>query len=174
MGWRLWSCCGTTYRTATLGTWQNGNFLGPSTISNGMSSTSNSFEIGDVGWYIDPNNTGVAPPWEMRSEVDALTESMRYWYPARVGHGLAVSATGIGRTGAAHPVQMRATAALSLVGTPGVYDGAASLGVTSITTAYGNQWYYEFDGVAATGLTAVRELVLYTSASSYIACDARM
>lgn len=165
--------CGTTYQTATLGVWQNGNFMGPTGHTNGMSSTSNSFEIGDVGWYLDPSNTGAAPQWEMRSEVDALLESMRYWYPARVGHGLSSNATTVNRLGAAHPVQMRATAALSIASVPGIFDGTVANGLTAINTSYGNQWCWEIDGTSS-GMTGVRQVVMVSSSVSYIACNARM
>jgi hypothetical protein len=39
----------------------------------------NTFELFDVGLYLDPNATGVPPPWQMPDEAEELAACQRYW-----------------------------------------------------------------------------------------------
>jgi hypothetical protein len=163
---------GTTYQTATLGTWQNGTFMVPTGITNGFASTSNVFEISDVGWYVDFDDSRFAPAWENRSEVDSLMESMRYWSKGMGGAGVSSSATAAGRVGFHHPVLMRAAPSLAIVGAPTLYDGSVNSAFT-IAAPYSNPWYYEMD-TTTSGLTAGRQVMLTATAANYIACNARL
>jgi len=54
------------------------NKLATANISNGASAVG-AFTIADVGLYADPNNTGIAPPWQMPDEAQELAACMRYW-----------------------------------------------------------------------------------------------
>jgi hypothetical protein len=69
--------CGPTYQG--VAGWQAGNFLATSACSNGVGSTGNIFNIFDVGLYLDPNNTGKAPPWQMPDEAEELAACQRYY-----------------------------------------------------------------------------------------------
>lgn len=57
---------GSTFQT-TAGSWQAGNFLGTSAVTNGMGTINSVFEVSEVGWYLDPDSTAVAPAWELPS-----------------------------------------------------------------------------------------------------------
>jgi hypothetical protein len=59
--------------------WQTGSFLGTSAVSNGMATAGNIFELFDVGLYLDPNATGVPPPWQMPDEAQELLACQRYY-----------------------------------------------------------------------------------------------
>lgn len=58
--------------------WQAGNFLGTAANTNGLG-TLNSYEIFDVGLYLDPNATGIAPEWETPDYVQELRACQRYY-----------------------------------------------------------------------------------------------
>ena len=67
---------GSTYQGA--GGWQAGYFFGTSAMTNNLAATA-SFQIFDVGLYLDDQNTGVPPPWVMPDEADELGACERYW-----------------------------------------------------------------------------------------------
>jgi hypothetical protein len=69
--------CGSTFQGTTG--WQAGGMLGTSAVTNGMGTTSNVFELYDVGLYLDPQNSGVAPRWQMPNYADELQACERYW-----------------------------------------------------------------------------------------------
>ena len=69
---------GTTYQT-TADAWQAGNYFGTSSTSNGIGTTSDVFEIFDVGLYADPDSTGVAPRFELPHYDTDLQECQRYY-----------------------------------------------------------------------------------------------
>ena len=68
---------GTTYHGAVG--WTSGAFLGTSSNTNGMATAGNVFELYDVGLYLDPLNTGLAPRWEMPDEAEELRACQRYY-----------------------------------------------------------------------------------------------
>ena len=47
--------------------------------SNGLAGANDRFELFDVGLYLDPDNTGLAPKWEMPDEAEELRACQRYW-----------------------------------------------------------------------------------------------
>lgn len=60
--------------------WQAGNYVaGPGQI-NGMAIVGNTFELFDVGLYLDPDNTGQPPKWEMPDAAQELAACQRYFY----------------------------------------------------------------------------------------------
>jgi hypothetical protein len=63
--------------------WQSGNLIGTSATSNGIAATNNTFELFDVGLYLDTDNVGVPPKWELPAYDDELKRCMRYfqWVP---------------------------------------------------------------------------------------------
>ena len=70
---------GSTFQT-TADAWQAGNYFGTSSTSNGIGTTSDVFEIFDVGLYADPDSTGLAPRFELPHYDTDLQECMRYYY----------------------------------------------------------------------------------------------
>ena len=59
--------------------WQSGNFIGTATTSNGMAATNNTFELFDVGVYLDADNIGVPPKWQLPNITDELARCQRYF-----------------------------------------------------------------------------------------------
>ena len=74
---------GSTYQT-TADAWQAGSYLGTSSTSNGIGTTSDVFEIFDVGLYADPDSTGVAPRFELPHYDIDLLECQRYYNQIRL------------------------------------------------------------------------------------------
>ena len=70
---------GTTYQAPSNGVWVAGNFLGVAGHSNGLAAVNNELCIVRAGLYLDPNNTGLAPPWQPPDEAQELAACMRYW-----------------------------------------------------------------------------------------------
>jgi hypothetical protein len=75
-------CCaaGSTWQAPSTDTWVVGSFMGHASLSNGMAVVGNVFHIFDVGLYLDPLATGIAPPWQMPDYAQELAACMRYWY----------------------------------------------------------------------------------------------
>jgi hypothetical protein len=70
---------GSSFQGSAVDTWIPGNFFtGPGQV-NGMATASAAWLIGDVGLYLDPNNTGVPPPWQMPDYALELAACCRYW-----------------------------------------------------------------------------------------------
>jgi hypothetical protein len=69
---------GSTYQT-TADAWQSGVYFGTSSTSNGIGTTSDVFEIFDVGLYADPDSTGLAPRFELPHYDDDLHDC-EYFY----------------------------------------------------------------------------------------------
>jgi hypothetical protein len=69
---------GGTAVQGTANTWQVGNFWATAANSNGLG-TAGTFELFDVGLYLDPLATGIAPPWVMPDEAEELRACKRYW-----------------------------------------------------------------------------------------------
>jgi len=124
---------GTTYAAPAEG-WNAGNFIGAAGQSNGIAATG-TFELFDVGLYLDPNNTGVPPSWQMPDEADELNACMRYFQRGPTstygGYAAATSASVLFYFGYAAMVPMRVGPTQSLFGytslnAPAVYFGSGS------------------------------------------------
>lgn len=59
--------------------WQAGNLLAISGQSNGLATVGNVFELWDVGFYADPDLSGIPPRFILPDYHDTLLECMRYW-----------------------------------------------------------------------------------------------
>jgi len=70
---------GTGRNIPTLGQWNAGGFMFHANAVNTMATTSAAIRIADVGLYLDPDNTGVAPKWQMPDEAEELRACQRYW-----------------------------------------------------------------------------------------------
>ncbi len=69
--------CGSTFQGSTG--WQAGDILGTSGVSNGMGTGSAVFELGEFGFYIDPDAIGSAPLWELPDFASELARCQRYY-----------------------------------------------------------------------------------------------
>jgi len=69
---------GTPY-SGTGSVWQAGNILSVTGSTNGVATAGAVYELFDVGLYLDPNATGVPPPWQMPDEAEELRACMRYY-----------------------------------------------------------------------------------------------
>jgi len=68
--------CGSTF-TGVAG-FQAGNFLAGPGQALGLSTAGGCY-LTNVGLYLDPDNTGVPPRWEMPDEAQELAACQRYW-----------------------------------------------------------------------------------------------
>jgi len=168
--------CGTTYGSGVAG-WQAGNHLGIAGMTNGITAAAgNGHRIADVGLWVDPNNTGLAPEFIVPNYEDDLADCQRYWYPCFMSRGV-ISGTLQGHVQAVHPVPMRIAPALSIVGAPRLYDTTVAPTITSISSNPSNNMaLYAVMVTAGTfvlGRPAMQlsDGVQYTK---YIAVNARM
>jgi hypothetical protein len=69
---------GTTWQ-GTAGSWQGSNITTTSSQTNFMGTASATFELFDVGLYVDPLAIGVAPPFEVPDFADELLRCHRYF-----------------------------------------------------------------------------------------------
>lgn len=69
---------GSNYMSATEG-WHSDSKLGAPGQINGASVTGLGLYVTNVGLYLDDQNTGVAPPWEMPDEAQELAACQRYY-----------------------------------------------------------------------------------------------
>jgi hypothetical protein len=80
---------GSTYQG--VAGWQAGLSFGTPSNSNGMATAGNVFELFDVGLYLDRNNTGLPPPWQMPDEAAELIACQRYWQQTGVFYNATVT-----------------------------------------------------------------------------------
>jgi hypothetical protein len=73
------AAAGSTYIAPAAG-WNAGNFVAPSGISNGAAVINQGLYITDVGLHLDPDKTGLAPPFNPPPYEDDLIRCMRYWF----------------------------------------------------------------------------------------------
>jgi hypothetical protein len=73
---------GATYAGGVAG-WGTTNKIQIAGNTNGAALANKTFFIADVGLYLDPNNTGIAPPWQMPDEAQEMLACMRYWQKYR-------------------------------------------------------------------------------------------
>ena len=71
--------CGSTYAIGVDGTWTANAALATSAISNWMGAVNQLLGITNVGLYLDPLATGIAPPWQMPDEAEELRACQRYY-----------------------------------------------------------------------------------------------
>jgi hypothetical protein len=134
--WETWPV-GNAYWGSCYWSLINGSMLGESyewydggaVASVGMTNTfmstiGNTAELFDIGFYLDPNITGIPPEFEVPHIEDALMECQRYWYKMTASRGTTYTAT-IGFTQGVHPVPMRVNPGTSLVGTQRLHDATA-------------------------------------------------
>lgn len=110
--------CGSTFQGTTG--WQAGNILGTSAVTNGMGTTSNVFELYDVGLYLDPQNSGVAPRWQMPDYGQEHESCRRYWQANGLIYSANVTSGSVYYTRTGFPTPMRTAPAVTATPTGGV------------------------------------------------------
>jgi hypothetical protein len=76
---RVSLAAGTTFHTATANSWQAGNVVTTSAQTNFMGTAGATFDLFDVGLYVDHLGTGVAPQFEVPAFDAELRACQRYW-----------------------------------------------------------------------------------------------
>ncbi|NVO13908.1 MAG: hypothetical protein HXX10_07715 [Rhodoplanes sp.] len=92
---------GSTFQ-GSLGV-QAGSIIATSSQFNFLGTVGNVFELFDVGFYLDPDATGAAPPWELPDYADELRRCLWFWektYPRASPPGTATSAGMMGAVAA--------------------------------------------------------------------------
>jgi hypothetical protein len=74
---------GTTYGAGVAG-WQSTAQFQIAGNTNLAQTANNAFYLANVGLYLDPDNTGVPPPFEMPDFGDELRRCQRYWEPMNI------------------------------------------------------------------------------------------
>ena len=77
LAFRVTIATGTTYQG--VAGWQSGFFIGTAANTNGMATAGAVFELFDVGFYLDPDRTGVPPRWQMPDEAEETRACQRYY-----------------------------------------------------------------------------------------------
>jgi hypothetical protein len=113
--------------------WQAGNKLQLSGSTNFAAANNSSIRITDVGLYLDPLATGVAPRWEMPDEAQELGACQRYWEKdGSRWSGYALS--GAGHSTPFAMVEKRIIPAISLASTAAIgFPATASVAATVST-----------------------------------------
>jgi hypothetical protein len=135
---------GSTYQT-TADAWQAGNYFGTSSTSNGIGTSSDVFELFDVGLYADPDSTGLAPRFELPHYDIDLSECQRYYYQT-VGDPLGVSFRYTADSGSSKslgtvtlPVPMRTSPSSTVVTAPtytNAYNITANFRLSDVQHCY--------------------------------------
>jgi len=125
---------GSTYKASGVG-WQAGNFYAGPNQTNFLATASGALNLARVGLYLDPNNTGVAPPWQMPDYAQELAACQRYWCTQHLSMG--GSAVGNMNVGFALPATMRVLPAAALLAA-GSVSGMTnlSLQMSSVKAGY--------------------------------------
>ena len=165
---------GTSFNTGTANAWNaSGTPIASPSQSNGAAAL-NTFELFDVGFYVDPDYTGRAPDWVQDDQLTATMQSQRYWYKFMGGAGLFSATTSAVRVGMPHPVSMRiANPTTSWTGSPTVHDGTTTRAISAVANGYHNILMSDFNFTTAAAAAAGRAGILVGAALSYMPVSAR-
>jgi len=116
--------------------WQPGNKIAIAGNTNLAATAGKVFALGDVGFYVDPQNSSIAPRWIIPDYAEEFMACSRYWTKVSVTWGGNVT-TGINYWTAAHlfRASMRIIPAAAGVSS-GLAGFPATIGPTTITTEY--------------------------------------
>lgn len=96
--------------------WQPGNKFGLAGQVNFMATGGATFELFDVGLYVDHDATGIVPPWTLPNYADELRDCMRYFQMVRVIHDFYAAANSqVDRRNWLLPVVMRSTGSIASI-----------------------------------------------------------
>jgi hypothetical protein len=112
--------------------WQNGGFFGTASCINGMAQAGKNLSLTDLGFYYDPDNTGLPPPFQQPEYAEDLARCQRYYlktFATGRDYGIATANVG-GRI--SFPVDMRAVPSLSYSGIS--YANASGFATSEVDT----------------------------------------
>jgi hypothetical protein len=170
--WSIVPACGTNYNGPAG--WQDGNKLAVTGNTNGAATSANIFYLKEVGLYLDPYQTGVAPPWEPPAFVDELISSQRYWHKSFATRGDTANTVTNNQIAAPHPVMMRLKPTVTVVGSPIGYDAAVSPVISAVAGNQSNTSVVELNCTIGTVTAARPGGHIWNSEANYFACSARM
>lgn len=139
--------CGSAFIAPATGWNSSGNYLGLSGMTNGIAAAPSTYYVRKIGLYLDPDNTGRAPPFQIPEYGDELLRCQRYYFKrlaTLIGYGPAGGAVG---QYTSWPVTMRGPPAMSATG--GTYTNASASNYVPVD-ALGGRHYM----VATTASTA--------------------
>ena len=151
IGFRFRIClaAGTTF-TGSAG-WQTGDIYTTASQTNFMATSSATFDLFDVGLYVDHPGAGVIPTYEIPSRIEDLLKTQRYyWATADAGTQRDITVVGSSAAGVwtqrvplSFPIRMRAAPSISVT-TDNLVNAASATteeesatGVTLIVTSSG-------------------------------------
>jgi hypothetical protein len=140
---------GSTFIAPAEG-WNAGVFVAGPGITNNVSTTHSGCWLGDVGFYLDRNNTGLPPPWQMPDEAQELAACQRYYEKATSWFNGNVTNTAVYYAMAWIKVPKRTAASLS-----GVNISNAAFPATVGTLSIGADYAQEGRTANVTGNTGV-------------------
>lgn len=76
MSFSICDACGSSF--IGVEGWQAGDFRGTAANSNMVATNGNVIELFDAGLYVDPDRTGVLPPYDVPDYADAMRDCSRY------------------------------------------------------------------------------------------------
>jgi hypothetical protein len=125
------------------GGWVAANANTAGAISNWLSAVNQPFDLTNIGLYLDPGGTGLAPPWQLPDEADELRACQRYWQRTTAGQVFGGVNTGTSYfTAMALQAPPRPTPILSGVDTGIAAGFAATVGTLSM---------FAFGGIVSEG-----------------------
>jgi hypothetical protein len=165
--------CGSAWGGGAAG-WQNFDKRAITGASHGAGKNAGTyFVIGDVGLYLDPYQTGVAPQFEIPSMAEETRRCQRYWYKSFGTRGVTSATTTYNAASAHHPVPMRLKPALALVGSPLAQDATTAVVITTITSQLSNTYDAEFNSTVPTQVIARPSGHIWNADTNYIAVNSR-
>lgn len=154
--------------------WQIGNVLGYAGMSNGLASTSNVFDVFDVGLYEDVTGEGTPPRWQLPNWPDVMRDCQRYYQiTVTMFSGNVTSGSGYHTSGAPLAVDMRKTLAAGDISS---YSSSGS----NFPAAVGSIYALPCTSVSANTKTNVIRTYKVASGTGggyfqdFILCNARM
>ena len=136
---------GTTFQ-GTAGAWQTGNFSTTSAQTNFMGTGAATFELFDVGLYVDHLNIGAAPSWSLPAWDADLQACKRFWQT--ITKHCQSPAIGSNLSAFAFPVQMRTTPIRTLVSAGTLSSATVTAEAASLDK---DGFYFQIDTSVAAG-----------------------
>jgi hypothetical protein len=165
---------GSNFSTSVTG-WQDGEKFGLTTNLNALVS-GGLFKLGEVGLYLDPDKTGIAPPWQLPDDGIELRKCQRYWYKGYGLRGRIGTTTQVQYCSSIHPVPMRAAPAVAVVTPMTGYDIITNsiISVSAASHASDISYMHTHFNTSGTAMTVQRVGAHITGGAGYMAASARM
>jgi hypothetical protein len=172
---------GSPYNDGLAGGWNNSNKV-TAVGATMLSAAGGMCFFADAGFYMDPYQTGVAPPFEYPEYSNELRRCRRYWNRIYGSRGSSYTGGSAGSMTAPLGCYMLTNTApvvseVAVNGTIKIYDGTNTPSVASILTNghYSNYATFAADYSLTSALTVPRPaLQYYTSDADYFAINRRM